>query len=65
MLVVQTDSSQMLTFLVQNILDYAQIKAGKLRKNLEKVDLKKLVNMVMNIQKMQAQSKGIHLESHF
>ena len=55
----------MLQYLVQNILDYAQIKAGKLRKNLECFNVKDIVEKVMNIQNMQATSKNIYLEAEY
>ena len=36
---VQDDSVSLLNFLVQNMLDYAQIRAGKLRKNIERFSI--------------------------
>ena len=53
----------MLTFLVQNMLDYAQIKAGKFRKSSEKFDVREKVDLVMNIQKLEASQKGLYLEA--
>ena len=46
---VQDDSLSMLIFIVQNMLDYAQIKAGKFRPNIALFDVKQSVEMVMNI----------------
>ena len=49
--------------LVQDLLDYAQIKSGKFRKNIKSFDLKKTVEEVISIQEKQAESKNINLYS--
>ena len=44
---VQYISAQMMQSLIQNMLDYAQIKAGKFRKNIQKFDLKAAINDII------------------
>ena len=48
--------------LVQDLLDYAQIKAGKFRMNLKLFDIRKTIQEVITIQKEKADAKGINLE---
>lgn len=62
---VQKASSTMMTFLVQDLLDYAQIKAGKFRKNISQFDIKMMVEEVMCIQRNEANQKQITFEAHF
>ena len=45
------------------MLDFAQIKAGKFRKNYENFKIKECVDMVINIQMLQAEKKDIYLVS--
>ena len=54
---VQKASSTMMSFLVQDLLDYAQIKAGKFRKNIVSFDIRKMVEEVMCIQRNEANQK--------
>lgn len=49
-------------FLIQDLLDYAQIKAGKFRKNISKFNLREAVQQVMDIQMHQAVKRGIDLQ---
>ena len=44
-------STNIMIFLVQDLLDYAQIKAGKFRKNLELFNIRDAVEQVMCIQR--------------
>ena len=48
-----------MTFIVQDLLDYAQIKAGKFRKNISTFDIRESVEKVMCIQRKNAEEKGI------
>jgi len=48
-----------MTFIVQDLLDYAQIKAGKFRKNITKFDLRECIEKVMCIQRQKAEEKSI------
>lgn len=49
---IQDDSVSLLKFLVQNMLDYAQIRAGKLRKNITRFSIKDSIEKVININLM-------------
>jgi signal transduction histidine kinase len=46
---MQEASSKLMECLVQDLLDYAQIKAGKFRMNLDHFDIRKTVKEVMAI----------------
>lgn len=48
-----------MTFIVQDLLDYAQIKAGKFRKNISTFDIRESVEKVMCIQRKKAEEKGL------
>ena len=40
---VQESSASLMSFLIQDLLDFAQIKAGKFRKNIEYFDIREAV----------------------
>ena len=46
---VQESSASLMKFLVQDLLDYAQIKAGKFRKNIVMFNIREAVEKVMSI----------------
>lgn len=46
---IQESSASIMTFMVQDLLDYAQIKAGKFRKNICVFNIKESIEKVMNI----------------
>jgi len=48
-MVVQESSANVMGFLIQDLLDYAQIKAGKFRKNISRFDIRKSIETVMCI----------------
>jgi signal transduction histidine kinase len=52
-------------FLVEDLLDYAQIKAGKFRMNLKRFDIRKTVKEVIEIQQQKADAKNINLKCEF
>ena len=54
-----------MTFIVQDLLDYAQIKAGKFRKNISTFDIRESIEKVMCIQREKANEKGIQFEAKF
>lgn len=62
---VQENCSSMMQFLVQDLLDYSQIKEGKFRKNTGLFDIYKAIEEVMSIQREKAQDKGIELSAKF
>ena len=51
--------------LIQDLLDYSQIKAGKFRKNLKYFDIQNTVKEAMGILQTKADAKNITLEHHF
>jgi signal transduction histidine kinase len=48
-----------MTFIVQDLLDYAQIKAGKFRKNISIFNIRESIEKVMCIQRKKAEERGI------
>lgn len=54
-------SSEMMAFLVQDLLDYAQIKSGKFRKNLSSFNIVRTIEKCTKILKRKAEGKGIRL----
>jgi signal transduction histidine kinase len=52
-------------FMIQDMLDLAQIKSGKFRKNISKFNIKKSVQKVMGIQQQQALDKKLELTCEF
>ena len=51
--------------MIQDLLDYAQIKAGKFRMNLTHFDLKQSVKDVIEILQQKAEAKNIILVQNF
>ena len=45
--------------MIQDLLDYAQIKAGKFRKNIEKFNIRTAIEDVMSVQRQKALELGI------
>lgn len=58
-------SSKLLLFMVNDILDYSQIKKGKLRLVFSKNNLHYIVDEVFNIVKFQAEKKGLRMLCNF
>ena len=48
-------------FLIQDLLDFAQIKTGKLRVNVKEFNIREAFEEVMSIQREQATAKGVEL----
>jgi hypothetical protein len=48
---VQESSANIMSFMVQDLLDYAQIKANKFRKELKTFNIRESVERVMCIQR--------------
>ena len=46
-------------FLIQDLLDYAQIKAGKFRKNVKQFNIRDSIEKIMCIQRQKAIENGI------
>ena len=56
---IQDASSSLMEFLIQDLLDYAQIKAGKFRKNVQSFNIRNAIEKVMCIQRKKALQNGI------
>ena len=54
-----------MSYLVQDLLDYAQIKANQFRKNYKKFDIREAVKKVMSYQQIQAKSQKVNLISTY
>ena len=54
-----------MSFMVQDLLDYAQIKANKFRKNLKSFNIRESVDKVMCIQRQKAQEQTIDFYAEF
>ena len=50
---------------VEDILGYAQLKAGKFRKDLKKFNICRAIEEIISIQKYQAESKNIEIKTKF
>ena len=48
-MVVQESATEILNYTVQDVLDFAQIKGKKFRKNIQKFNIVELVEKVMKI----------------
>ena len=48
-------------FMIQDMLDLAQIRSGKFRKNIKKFDIRESIEKVMCVQRQQAADKNIKL----
>jgi signal transduction histidine kinase len=52
-------------FTIQDLLDYAQIKADKFRKNFRRFNIRETVEKVMSIQLKSADDKGVRLYADY
>jgi signal transduction histidine kinase len=62
---IQTSSSNLLLLNVEDILGFAQLKAGKFTKIIKKFNIKRCIEEIISIQYYQAKSKEIELISEF
>jgi hypothetical protein len=62
---IQTSSSNLLLLNVEDILGFAQLKAGKFTKIIKRFNIKRCIEDIISIQFYQAQSKKIILKSEF
>lgn len=58
-------SEQLMSFLVNDILDYAKISAGKFFKYCHKFDIKHSVDEILLIMKNKADQIGIEIETNY
>ena len=59
---IQMASARIMSFLIQDLLDYAQMKTGKFRVNIKDFNIREAFEEVMSIQREQAIAKGVSLE---
>ena len=52
-------------FLIQDLLDFAQMKAGKFRKVIEQFNVKDAVEEMMSIEIDKARNKGVNLHVEY
>ena len=57
---IQESSANLMTFLVNDFIDLAQIKNQKFRKNIQQFDIMDAVEEVMSIQRHSAKDKNIN-----
>ena len=62
---VQKSSSKLLTFLVNDILDFAQLKSGKFRKVISCFNIKEAIQEIYMIQKDKADFMGIQVTQEY
>jgi signal transduction histidine kinase len=62
---VLNSSSELMICMVQDLLDLAQIRNGKFRKNISRFDIRKAVSDVIKIQAQKAADLGIELIAVF
>ena len=62
---ISTSSTDIMGFLIQDLLDYAQIKSDKFRTNIDQFNIVDAVKKVMDVQRKQAKDRGIDLISDF
>lgn len=62
---IQKNSERILNFLVDDILDYAQISAGKFRERISKFNLQKCVKQILSILSFKAESLGIIFKTQY
>jgi signal transduction histidine kinase len=58
-------SARFMKFMVQDLLDFAQIRAGKFRINKKRFNIRETVASVMSIQESQAKIQGVSLRAEF
>ena len=58
---MQISSTKVLGFLVNDMLDYTQLTAGKFRKSIKKFDLIESIQAVRQIMELKAVELGINI----
>ena len=54
-----------MNFIIQDLLDYSQIKAGKFRKNFKVINIRDTIQKVMEMQKQKALDKNLDFTVEF
>ena len=55
----------MMTYLVQDLLDFAQIKGDKFRKNIREFNIEKSIQKVMKMHRIRVNEAKVTLKSTF
>ena len=58
---IQSSSTKILNFLVNDMLDFAQLRNGKLRKDISQFDISEAIQEIVNLQLDKAKFSGIKL----
>ena len=62
---IQNSSSKIMNFVVDDLLDFAQLNNNKFRKNVVEFDLREALAEVISIQKEKAVMQNIKLRAHY
>ena len=62
---IQESSSKMMNSIIQDLLDFSQIKADKFRRNMRKFNIRETVANVMKIQQKVADDRGLEFFATF
>ena len=62
---VQDSSANLMSYMIQDLLDFSQIKGGKFRKNVKAFNIRDAVYEIMKLQQRKAQEKGIEFTAIF
>ena len=62
---IQDSSANLMSYMIQDLLDFSQIKNGKFRKNIKAFNIRDAVYDVMKVQRIKAQEKGIQFTANF
>lgn len=62
---IQTASTKILKFLVNDLLDFARLKSGKFRHEIKRFNIQDSVKEILEIQRFQAETMGIELRTRF
>ena len=55
---IQTSSTKILNFLVNDMLDFAQLRSGKFRRDLSSFNIKEAIQEIVNVQLLKAEFQG-------
>lgn len=55
----------MMSFIIQDMLDFSQIKNDKFRHNFREFNVRDSIEKVMSILRQKAKDKGIEFNAHF
>ena len=62
---IQMSSSKLMNFLINDILDFAQINQGKFRKDCKNFNIEECIKEVVKIQKYKAEKLGVNVRTSF